>query len=448
MQLTCGELKQLFPNNTIRHADDVVVAGVSKDTRTLTAGYVYAAIRGEKFDGHDFVADARKAGAAMVLVERSQGQDNEIVVADVVKALGDLAKFYRAKFTQPVIAITGSSGKTTTKEMLSHVLSTAGEVVATKGNLNNHIGVPLTIFEFRNSAKFFIVEMGMNHFHEIEYLCSITAPTMATITSIGRAHLEGVGGTLEGVAKAKGELFEGLDANATALVLQDEPLIVKMPTRARRVTFGLSSNTTYHATDQIQTSDATTLTIVEPRGQFKLTLPLVGKHHVQNALNVYAMARELGLSADKVIGALESFEIQGSRGRIVTRANMTFVDDCYNANPDSMRAAIASFSERFESQYKIAVLGVMRELGANNEVALHTEIGRFCREKKIDELLVLGDLAGYYLDGFYGSVQQQRWAKSHDDLADKLKALAKGKQAAVLVKGSRSNQLEKMYEFL
>lgn len=449
MELTYGELKKIFPQNTLTLADDVTVSGISKDTRTLRPGNLYVAIRGDNFDGHDFVDQAFASGAKAVLVDRDLKITNSILVEDVTLALAKLASYYRDKFNQPLIAITGSSGKTTTKELLTHVLLGAGAVVATKGNLNNHIGVPLTIFEFNSAACFFVVEMGMNHLGEIDYLCRMAKPTHASITSIGRAHLEGVGGTLDGVAKAKGELFLGLSVGAKAFVLADEPRIVSMPTKADRVLFGFDAKATYGVSELFLKDDCTEFVMTEPRGRFVVRLPLIGRHHVQNAANVYAIASELGLSSELIVDRLGSFSIQSNRGKVLQRGLLKLIDDSYNANPDSMRAAIQAFQDRYADQRKILVLGAMRELGAG-EVALHEEIGAFCKELGFENLLVIGDLGRYYLKGYYGDAifDEGLVANSHQELARKLNVLAGKKEAVVLIKGSRSNHLEKIFEYL
>lgn len=447
MKLTYGEIKTLFPNHSLTQADNEIVVGFSRDSRQIKPGEIFVAIKGDKFDGHDYVKEALDRGAAAVLVEHPVDLDHGVIsVPDVTVALGQLAWSYRNKFLQPVIAITGSSGKTTTKELLSHVLSSRGPVVATQGNLNNQWGVPFTIFEFNDTAAFFIVEMGMNHPGEVRRLAQITRPNAALITTVGRAHLEGMG-SLEGVAKGKGELFESLTSDDVAFVFGDDPFIRAMPTKARRICYGFEKHNEIRAEGVSVQERETCFEICIGSKRFKACIPLVGRHQAQNALAVFAVAQHFGLSEDEILNRLTSFSMQMNRGRKLHWHGATIIDDTYNANPDSVKAMIQSFCAAYPRIHRIAVLGGMRELGPA-AAALHFEAGQLCKGCGVDELLVFGEHAGEYLKGFgYSAIEiENHFFASHADLAEALKQrLSQHPDAVVLVKGSRGMIMERVF---
>lgn len=448
MDITIKEIKALFLDNTLKRDDKTCPAGISKDTRTLKPGELYVALSGENFDGHNYVSVAFEKGAlAAIVSDKKVSGDNIIYVDDTLQALGDLAHYYRQKFTQPLIAITGSNGKTTTKEYLTHVLKTAGPVVATQGNLNNHIGVPLTIFSFHQDAHFFVVEMGMNHLGEIAYLTEITQPTDSLITNVGHAHLEGVGGKIEHVAQAKGELFIGLDANSTAFYYHDCPYISALQTKAQKITFGFSPDNNVWAENIIVSQHTTTFSLHYENKSLPIKLSLVGKHHVQNAVAVFAIAHKLGLSEEAIIQGLESFTIKLNRGRKIVKGSVTFIDDTYNANPDSMLSAFQALTEEYPQAYTIVALGGMLELGDNSPL-LHEEIGKKAKALGLNEVFSYGNLAHNYLSGFGYSQNmcEKRFFDDHKNMAHAIKeSLDKQKgPVVVLFKGSRGMTMEKV----
>lgn len=450
MKLTLGELKKLFPRNTIVRADEAQVLGITQDTRSLKAGDVYVAIRGENFDGHAFVAQAFEKGALAALVsDPNTPPQNAFIVTDTVLALGQIAKLYRRKFTQPLVAITGSNGKTTNKELIAHVLARAGKVVATRGNLNNHIGVPLTIFNFDDEARFFVVEMGMNHPGEIRYLAQLAEPGVGYVTSVGRAHMEGVGGTIAGVAQAKGELFAVLSPEAMAVVNGDDPLICGMPTRARRVTFGLGAANDVRGENVVFHADRTEFDIVTRGKRLPVALQLSGNHHVRNALAAFTICRHLGMEPEEIKSGLESFSIGFNRGRVIRRGNVILVDDTYNANPDSMLAAFESLALQFPAMRRIAVLGGMLELGPD-ALALHEGVGRGAKDAGFDEVFAYGVGGDRILQGFGydANAVRERHFSDHGMMADAvLQALKNhGGTAAILFKGSRGMKMESVLE--
>lgn len=451
MKLTVGELKKLFPNHTSVLPDATVIAGVCQDTRKIRKGEIYVAIAGDNFDGNEFTDQAFAKGAIAALVDEGAGaaSPNCFRVKDTVEALGKLANFYRKKFVQPLVAITGSNGKTTNKEMLAHVLGLSGKVVATEGNLNNHIGVPLTISRFCADARYFVVEMGMNRPGEIGYLARIAEPTVGYVTSVGRAHMEGVGGSIDGVAKAKGELFEALPRDALAVVNADDPFIARMPTKARRMTFGFTAGADVRAENVEFFRDHTAFTVVHHGHKTDLKLNLAGHHHVRNALAVFAIAHSLGMERETIKQGLESFRIGFNRGQTLHKGRFAFVDDTYNANPDSMAAAFESFALQFPHARRIAILGGMLELGPDAE-RLHGEVGATAKSAGFDEAYAFGAGAGAILSGFgYApDAAAQRGFTDHEAMGlaviDAVRA-APG-EVALLFKGSRGMKMEKVLE--
>lgn len=422
---------------------------ISTDTRTLQPGALYVALRGEHFDGHRFVGQAIKAGATGILVSQAVTVKSEITtlqVADTLIALQQMAHASRLQFDGPVIAVTGSNGKTTTKEMIAAVLRAhfgADAVLATTGNLNNHIGVPLTLLARQASHKVAVIEMGMNHFGEIALLTQLAEPTMAVITNAAPAHLEGVG-SLAGVAEAKGEVFAGLRAGGIAVVNADDyflPYWQVLNRERTMTTFGTA--TTANVVGKF--GAALGQMWVDPisnSGNLEIQLPVEGEHNVSNALAAVAVARGLGIPEATIKQGLEA--TVNVSGRLTSRPfinGATLIDDSYNANPASMRAAARVLVTHAAPRY--LVLGDMGELGSTSE--------------QLHELLVT-DLSELPLDGVFTlGPKMKRVAhifgvkgKSFDDvdpLAESLyPRLTAG--ATLLVKGSRSMALERVIEKL
>lgn len=448
MDLCFAEVVKIFPQHSLVIDLTTQINGFCQDSRKIRPGEIYVAIRGDQFDGHDFIDQAFAKGACAALVENPNlKKDNLIYSPDSIKALGQLAHLYRKKFLQPVIAITGSNGKTTTKEFLAHVLSVAGKTIATHGNLNNHIGVPLTVFRFSQEADFFIVEMGMNHLGEIAYLTEMVQPDYALVTSVGRAHLEGVGGSIDGVAQAKGELFLGLTNHAVAFINSDDFYIKNMPTKASRRTFGKDKNCDVVLKNS-KVMDNKTLVSIECAGQeYEFTLQLVGAHHVSNAVAVFLIAKTLGLSAAQILKGLETFQIDFNRGRLLQFAGKSFIDDTYNANPDSVFAAMQSLKQQFQLSQCFAVLGEMKELGDDAEM-WHEWVGKQAKSIGMSGLFVVDSPnARAYLRGF--GIKENEWHHclfaSHEKLAEYLLMKMKDPVSmAFLVKGSRGANMERV----
>ncbi|MCP5464033.1 MAG: UDP-N-acetylmuramoyl-tripeptide--D-alanyl-D-alanine ligase [Deltaproteobacteria bacterium] len=453
MKICVSDLYKCFGEQGLSLPDDFCFAKVVHDSRAVTKDSLFLAVKGPRFDGHDFIKQARASGAKAILCEkRIDDQADQIVVPDVVQAMGQMASYLRERISKPVIAITGSSGKTTTKELLAHALSQVGKVNFTKGNLNNHLGVPLTVFDFDEDADFYIIEMGMSHFGEIEYLAKMVSPSHALVTNVGHAHIENLGGRLEGVAKAKGELFACLGEDAIAFSFDDDPFIRTMLTAAKRISYGFSGSCDFNACEVKVSEQGNEFCVCYGEEKVLIQQKLVGRHHVQNALVVYAICNTLGVDDENILSALKSFEIHFNRGRRLDFDGHVLVDDSYNANPDSMRAAVSALVESFPQRKKILVMGDMLELG-DQAVTLHHEIGVFAKELGIDALYAKGEISKNAVLGFWKDDKEflkTHWDSDAKGLAQKIirQEWQQGTPLGLLVKGSRGSAMEKVIEAL
>jgi UDP-N-acetylmuramoyl-tripeptide--D-alanyl-D-alanine ligase len=414
---------------------DVATESVTTDTRTLVAGQVFIALRGPRFNGHDFVASAESAAGAMV-TRQIPCTLPQILVDDTLKALYRFAAAWRAQVNQPVIGLTGSNGKTTVKEMIAAILRREAEVLATEGNLNNHIGVPLTLLSVRCHHAYAVVEMGANHPGEIAALTRIVRPDVALITNAGPAHLEGFG-SIEGVARAKGELFEGLRASATAIINADDAYAAYWRTligKHKCLSFGLEQAADVYAG---VTTDGR-LQVSTPAGAVEIKLPVLGRHNARNAVAAAAAAIAAGAGLHSVKAGLES--LQQVRGRLVMREirqGVRLLDDTYNANPGSLTAALEVLAAQPGERW--LVLGDMNELGTNGEV-LHRQAGELALASGVTRLYTLGHLSQATAAAFGSGAL---WFKSHAALSGVLRSeLHPG--VNVLIKGSRSTRMEKV----
>lgn len=367
----------------------VSYVGVCTDTRALTRGCLFVALRGERFDAHQFLLDAVKGGAAGVLVERGvplpdlPADFGRLEVESTLRALGALAAFHRRRFDLPVAAVTGSNGKTTTKEMIAAILETRGPVLRTHGNLNNEVGVPLTLFRLEPTHVAAVIEMGMNRAGEIARLTAIALPSAGLITVVQPAHLEGLG-SLSGVASAKGELFRGLSQSATAIVNADDPLIVAQAQEiwARKITFGRTSNVQVHLTDVTSIGrEGLRVTVEYEERAHTFRLKFIGAHNAENAAAAFAVGVALGYSPSDCVRGLSAVEPYAGRLNVLGPFDGVWViDDSYNANPASMSAALDTVSSLASSGRAVAVLGDMLELGSAEE-AEHVRLGQLAAER-------------------------------------------------------------------
>lgn len=434
-----------------RRGPDGVCRGVCSDTRLLNLGELFVALRGSNFDGHAFLEQARARGAAGAIVE----QDTPtmlplIVVADTLQALGRLAGSWREQLAATVVAVTGSNGKTTVKGMLAAILGRCGKVQATQGNLNNQIGLPLTLLHLRPSDQYAVVEMGANHPGEIAYLSAIARPSVALITNAGFAHLEGFGSP-EGVARAKGEIFLGLQPAGTAIINADDPfegLWRGLAAGHPVLRFGLTPQAEVcAAADAVHTRLAedrfeTAFVAHTPAGEIEIGLRLIGLHNVRNALAAIAAAIAAGAGPDQIRAGLSG--VRPVPGRLEPRPGPQgswVVDDSYNANPSSLDAALSALEPL--PQQRWLVLGEMAELG-EQAAKLHQRAGVLARERGAQRLYAVGELSRAAAQAFG---PQGRWFPSREELTEALRAeLRPG--TVVLVKGSRSSHMEQVAEAL
>jgi len=422
---------------------DVTFNAVTTDSRAVQAGDLFIAIKGEHFDGHQFVKTALEQGAvaAMVAQDAAAGAAYPaLVVADTVLGLGQLAAHWRSRFEIPLVAVTGSNGKTTVKEMLASILRAAGgEVLATQGNLNNDIGMPVTLLRLRDEHRYAVIEMGMNHPGEIAYLSRLAQPDVALINNAHAAHLEGLKSIAE-VARAKGEIFEGLKSEGTAVINSDDPHAAVWRSLAGKhpvVDFGLEQPA--QVTGQYKLGVlGSELTLRTPSGECNVVLQVPGMHNVRNALAAAAAAVALGIPVAVICDGLAQFS--GVKGRLQHKAGLhgaTLIDDTYNANPGSVRAAIAVLAAA--PGKKVMVLGDMGELGPEGE-RLHAEIGEQAKQAGIDGLYALGELSRHAAASFGRG--GRHFERIQELLAEVENVLAP--EVTLLVKGSRFMQMERV----
>ena len=419
---------------------DASFARVVTDTRQVQADDLFVALKGDNFDGHDFVAQAAEKGAVGALVSRRVDANvAQIIVTDTLASLQAYGASWRHDFDLPVIGVTGSNGKTTTKQLLAAVLATRGPVLATEGNLNNHIGVPLMLCRLRAQHRIAVIEMGASNAGEIALLASLAKPSIGVITQAGDAHLEGFG-SRQGVAKAKGELFAALH-NGVAIINADDAyaeLWQQLAGSNRVLRFGFNSQAEVRAENLRANDQGSRFTLLAPDGSAEVNLPLPGRHNIANALAAAATGHALGLAVSEIAAGLARVEAPKGRVAIKTSASgARLIDDSYNANPSSLAAAMALLAQ--ESGKRLLVLGDMAELGPG-AAQLHADAGRQGRALGLDGLLALGPLSAQAALAF-GSA-----GKSYKQLEDLLAALRPQllPGVTVLVKGSRSARMERV----
>ncbi len=412
------------------------ITSIVTDSRQISEGALFAAIVGARADGHDFVNGCFDNGAVCAVCEHKieNARGAYILVKSTVKALGKIAGYYRSLFSIPVIGISGSVGKTSTKEMLSAVLSQKLSVHKTPGNFNNELGVPLTIFGIEESDEAAIVEMGISDFGEMTRLSEIVCPNFCVLTNIGNCHLENLGDR-NGVLKAKTEMFENMAENAKVFLNGDDDKLASIGeiNGTKPVFFGLSDKNDFYA-ENIKSSgfEGISCTLCWSTGKIKVKIPAIGKYMVSNALASVAIAKELGLSDEQIKNGVESYRAIGGRANVIRTDKYTVLDDCYNANPASMKAGIDSLSDC--KGRKVCILGDMKELGGA-ELKMHREIGRYLNGKNIDLLVTVGELAKEIYNT--AEVADKHCFNSVQEAINSLPALLCGGDT-VLVKASNS----------
>lgn len=432
---------------------------ISTDTRRITPGCLFVALKGDKFDGNQFAEQALASGARYALVDdadvanRASLAGSCLLVADTLTALQDLARHHRQTFTFPVIGLTGSNGKTTTKELIAGVLSKKYRTYATVGNLNNHIGVPLTLLAINEQYEMAVVEMGANHQKEIELLCSIAQPTHGLITNVGKAHLEGFGG-FEGVKKGKGELYDYLMEHGQTVFINSRDKILTALYRDRLKTYrsettfaevifypAAEASTADSASEPIELIQESPVVIYRDAAGQEVTTHLPGRYNFENMLAALAIGDYFGITPDDANRAVADYNPTNNRSQVVTKGTNTILLDAYNANPSSMAAAIRQFAT-MPAMHKAVILGDMYELGDESE-AEHAALGKLIAEGKFERVILAGKdmkfALAYLPQAFYfpDKFSLHNWLMDHP-MTD----------THILVKGSRGMSLESVVPFI
>lgn len=429
------------------HGENESISTFSIDTRTMKKGDLFVAIQGDRFDGHDFAVQAEGSGAAALLVNRLlPTRLAQIVTADTRLALAELAGVWRRRLSAKVVGVTGSNGKTTVKEMIAAILSVSDRVHYTQGNLNNDIGVPLTLLRMNESHRYAVIEMGANHPGEIAYTSRYAQPDIAVITNAGSAHLEGFG-DLQGVARTKGEIISGLEKQGTAVLNKNDRFFSywkELAAGKKCVSFGTegdirAEDLTFTVADQKLCTQFDLCTDTE---KTTIELPLAGQHNVTNALAAAAVCRQLGISLAQISRGLSG--MRGVNGRLQakygTKGNL-IIDDTYNANPDSLKAALEVLQLCPGDSW--LVLGAFGELGTGSR-ALHGEMGKTCKRLGVKRLFATGNESRYCTETFGDGAE---YYEGQEELIQALSARVTGRET-ILVKGSRAQHMENVVNAL
>lgn len=457
MKLTIDDLAHIGTLQVEDFATIQEIKRVTTDSRTISKGEIFIALKGKTHDGHDFIGDAIEKGAVLCIVStqwreaNSTRKGNFLVVPDTLLALQELAKRYRQKFSIPVIAIGGNSGKTTTKEMTAHVLRSIFKTHATEGNFNNHIGVPLTLLGLQSETEIAVIEMGMNHAGEITRLCQMAQPTHALITNIGKAHIEFFE-RIETIAQAEGELFRWIEKHdGMAFVNADDEWVLKESEGVRRRFFYGTKKDSAVAYD-VYAEELETDSLGCPKFRVstnemseEIGLKISGRHNVQNALVAVAVGLNFGVPLWQIKQALESFEINPDLKRmsVSIEGEVVLINDTYNANPESMRAGLRALKEIKNKGKKIAVLGDMLELGLHSKQE-HEELGKFITTLNLDMLLCFGNEMKTTVEAAEATIKKKHFESKSDLAKALLQSLSTGD--AILFKGSRGMKMETVFE--
>lgn len=421
---------------------DAVISEICTDTRKITPGCLFICLKGERFDAHDFAPKAAELGAAALMVEHPVDVDLPcIIVENTGKAMLELSAWYRSKFSIPVVGLTGSVGKTTTKEFIALVLSAKYKTLKTQGNLNNEIGVPQMLFKMDSETEAAVIEMGMNHRGEIHRLTNAVKPTVALITNIGTSHIENLG-SREGILNAKLEILDSMEKGSKLLLNGDNDMLATVKRDDFKIIrFAIDDKAADYTAKDIEESDnSTSFTVCFDGEERRITVPTVGRHNVYNALAAFAVGREIGIDSDATADALANYVPAGMRQRSVDVGKIHVIEDCYNASPDSMNAALTTLSGR-KTGKKIAVLADMLELGDYSPKA-HESVGEIAAKLNIDMVLAYGEYAKLYVSAAKkNAIKSAYHFETKEELAHKLMESAEPGDN-VLFKGSRGMRLE------
>ena len=433
-------LSQIAKTLDAQYNVDAEFDAVCIDTRKITKGCLFICIKGERFDAHQFANEALEKGASAVMIHSDIDVNGAYIkVADTSKALLKLSGYYRSLFSIPVVGLTGSVGKTTTKEFTYLVVSAKYNAIKTQGNLNNEIGMPQTLFTIDDTTEAAVIEMGMNHFGEISRLASQSKPTLAVITNVGISHIENLG-SRQGILKAKLEICEGLPDGAPLILNGDNDMLSTVRDERLNVVFFGINNGDFKAESITENDFSTSFDVRYYNKTQHITIPTVGIHNVYNALSAFAVGYFLGVEPQMAADALAAYVPAGMRQKLVKVGNITSIEDCYNASPDSMRAALNTLSG-VQANKRIAVLADMLELGDYSYEA-HSSVGKMAAECNVDVLLAYGNEAKAYVSSAKeNGLENSFYFDDKEELASKLLEFANDGDA-VLFKGSRGMKLE------
>lgn len=446
---TLEEVVKAVQGKVEQQADRRQFTGVVTDTRRITPGCIFIALRGERYDGHDFAAQAVELGAACVIVSRPVDVDNAVVVwsSDTLAAYQKLAELHRLRFDIPLIAVTGSNGKTTTKDLTAAVLSQKFKTLKTEANFNNEIGLPLTMLQLEADHQVAVVEMGMRGLGQIAQMAAFAHPTIGIVTNVGETHMELLG-SVENIARAKGELIDAVNGRL-AVLNGDNHYVAAMRNQmknGRTVLFGCNSEVDVQAFNIKTDGELTEFDCRIYDEIVHFSLPMAGRHNVYNALAAIAIGHELGLNAAEIQCGLDNVDMSAMRMTIIHKDSYTIINDAYNASPMSMQAALQALTD-IAGKRRLAVLGDMLELGAAS-VEAHQNVGRWAAEAGIFAVIVLGSMAKYIAAAAKeGGVPKVVEASSHQEAAAALRGMLQAGDT-ILFKGSRGMQMEKVIELI
>lgn len=446
----CAELTKAVNGKLLWGNAEQKFVGVTTDSRKVDKGNLFIPLVGERFDGHDYIEQCFNNGASVCLTQKPIAKHENtaaVLVDDTAKALRDLAAWYRKKHNIPVVGITGSVGKTSTKDMIACVLSKQYEVLKTQGNFNNEIGLPLTLLNLNEKHEIAVIEMGMSGFGEISRLTAIAKPHIAVITNIGVSHIEKLG-SQQGILKAKLEILEGLESDGIVVLNGDDPLLIglKGSLNHKTVYYGMNSGLDYIATDYESLGESgTRFSIKMGDKTYEISIPVPGIHNVYNALAAIAVGCEMKIPMNTIVEGIKSYSPGNMRQNIIAFNGIKIINDAYNASPQSMQAAVNVLEELCAKTRGIAVLGDMLEMG-DMSAKLHYSVGNYIKDKEIDYLITIGKDSKNIMQAVADSGNQKISLKHFDNNNDALKYILSIIRQGdyILIKGSRGMKMEEI----
>lgn len=448
---TIKDILEATGGKLIAGNENAQITEINTDTRVIRDGMLFVALIGDSFDGNNYVDQAVKAGAAGCVVSREVKADtNLILVEDTTKALGQIAKYHKERFNVPFVGVTGSVGKTTTKDMISCALSARFNVLKTQKNFNNHIGLPLTLLRLKEEHQIGVVEMGMSGFGEIDYLASLAKPEVAVFTNIGLSHVEKLG-SRENILKAKSEILDHLSEKGLVVYCADDDMLVtlKGKTNHKYISYGIENKEAEYKAENISSNDtSTSFDIIFESKRYSAQIPVLGEHNVKNALAAFIVATHFGAEPEAVIEALKGFVPGQMRQNILHSGGITVINDCYNASPSSAEAGIKILNQ-LKGERKVAVLGDMLEMGDLSDYA-HRLVGKYVVDFGVDFLVTVGKKSSVIAEGAIENGFNPDNTMSFETNAQAIEFLDSfiKKGDIILVKASRSMKLEEISEHL